>query len=92
MSGAEPASTATEGTAVDTTTTTLDPREAVLSELDQLRQRQAADRAARLTKIRHARTLGLTNQAIGDALGVTEVAVRNMIKRAESGTSRTGDE
>ncbi|MDI9914389.1 hypothetical protein [Rhodococcus sp. IEGM 1379] len=67
---------------MDQPTTVLDPREAVLSELDQLRQRQAADRAARLDTIRHARALGLTNQSIGDALGVTEVAVRNMIKRA----------
>ena len=76
---------------MDQPTTVLDPREAVLSELDQLRQRQAADRAARLSKIRHARTLGLTNQAIGDALGITEVAVRNMIKRAAGNRNDSGD-
>lgn len=76
---------------MDQPTTVLDPREAVLSELDQLRQRQASDRAARLDAIRHARTLGLTNQAIGDALGITEVAVRNMIKRASGNRNDSGD-
>ena len=39
--------------------------------------------ALRIHYMRLGREYGLTNQEIGDALGVTEVAARRMLKRAE---------
>lgn len=66
---------------MDQPTTALDAPEAVLANLAQLRQRQEEDRKARIASIRQARAIGLSNQAIGAALGITEAAVRMMIKR-----------
>nr|DAF84206.1 MAG TPA: DnaA protein [Caudoviricetes sp.] len=77
-----------EGTTVDQPTTALDTPEAVLANLAQLRQRQEEDRKARIASIRHARAIGLSNQAIGAALGITEAAVRMMIKRVGDPTSQ----
>lgn len=41
----------------------------------------ARERRTRLHLIRAARAAGLSNQAIGDALGITEAAVRHMLTR-----------
>lgn len=50
--------------------------------LDDIRQRRAEIRDHWLHSIRLARAHGMTYRAIGDALGVTEDAVRKALKRA----------
>lgn len=42
-------------------------------------------RRQRIEAVAHARSVGLTNQAIGDALGITEKAVRDTIRKAAGG-------
>ncbi|MYV26357.1 hypothetical protein GQ649_03985 [Rhodococcus sp. DSM 6344] len=60
----------------------LPPREAVLLELDHLRKQQEANRLHRIYRVCDARKLGITNQEIGDTLGITEAAVRAIVKTA----------
>ncbi|AUM16473.1 MULTISPECIES: sigma factor-like helix-turn-helix DNA-binding protein [Rhodococcus] len=65
-----------------TTTSTFELRDRALEMLDVLRQRQESNRLHRVHYMQLARQYGCTHQQIGDALGVSEAAVRAMLKRA----------
>ncbi|WKK11940.1 hypothetical protein QYN14_25680 [Rhodococcus ruber] len=69
-------------TDLDTTSTSSELRDRALEILDVLRQRQETNRLHRVHYMQLARQYGCTNQQIGDALGVSEAAVRAMLKRA----------
>lgn len=56
-------------------------REHALSVLDAIRDNQDRTRLHRLHYMRLAREYGCTNEDIGQALGVSEAAVRAMLKR-----------
>lgn len=57
-------------------------REHALVMLDELRKIQERSRLHRIYYMRLARQYGCTNHDIGGALGVSEAAVRAMLKRA----------
>lgn len=57
-------------------------REEITAELGKVREQYEDSRELRLAAVKYARSAGLTNQAIGDQLGLTEAAVRQMLKRS----------
>lgn len=61
---------------------TSDDKRQALELLAILRQRQEATRLHRIHYMRLARQYGATNFEIGAELGVSEAAVRGMLKRA----------
>lgn len=66
-------------------------REHALSMLDAIRDNQDRTRLHRIHYMRLAREYGCTNEDIGGALGVSEAAVRAMLKRAATDHSAQVD-
>lgn len=57
-------------------------REEITGELKLAQSQYEDSRQIRLAAVQYARSVGLTNQAIGDQLGLTEAAIRMMLKRS----------
>jgi DNA-directed RNA polymerase specialized sigma24 family protein len=67
--------------------TTLDPgKTAVLQILPQIAQAHETTKAHRLQAIRAARNAGIPYRQIGEALGITEAGVRQILRRAQEAT------
>lgn len=65
--------------------TTPGRRQAALALLHAHRDAMVRERATRVHLITLARGYGLTNQEIGDALGMTEGGIRQTIRRSTGG-------
>ncbi|NKW26815.1 hypothetical protein GS942_16800 [Rhodococcus hoagii] len=57
-------------------------RRHIITRLEEVQCAREQAREDWIQAMREARDCGLTNQQIGEALGVTETAVRNALKRA----------
>lgn len=68
----------------DSTGTPTALQQRALSRLREARHALTAAKRGRITQIYAAKALGIPNTVIGAELGISEVAVRGLIKRSES--------